>query len=132
MGLSLSEAMTLTGKSRATLARYKHDGCDITDESSLRLFSDHADMRARGRAANLLSDRPTTSGISGPSFPGDSHQAMQALSIIEGLKTAFSKRLEKAKKISDETEVGMLEEELRLLTESHRTLDMMYDGYFGA
>src|SRR5882724_10327343 len=93
--LSLTAAMALTGKSRQTLWRYKNDGCDITEESSLRQFSDHADMRARGRAANLLSDRPSGtnwSQVSGPGFPGDAQKAAQALATLGDLKTAFRKR----------------------------------------
>jgi hypothetical protein len=129
MGLSLSEAMALTGKSRSTLFRYRADGCDISDPESLRQFSDHADLRARGRAANLLFDRPATVATGSPSFPGNSQQALAALDTLAGLKAAFQKRLDKAKKVGDELESGLLAEELRNLTESHRLLDITLEGY---
>ncbi len=110
--MTISEAARLVGKSVKTIRRWKNDGVNVFDESALREHSDFMDLRARGSAAKLAFDRPDapTGTPKGVSFPGDSKQAMQALSIIEGLKTAFSKRLD----------------------ESHRLLDIVLEGYFGA
>jgi hypothetical protein len=127
--MTISEAAKLVNKSEKTIRRWKNDGVDISNAAALREHSEFMDLRARGAAAALAFDRPTTLGISGPSFPGNSQQAIQALAILDALKTAFGRRLEKAKKISDETEVGMLEEELRNLTESHRLLYLVLEGY---
>jgi hypothetical protein len=78
MGLSIAEAIALTGRSRQTLWRWKRDGCDVTDEISLREFSDHADMRARGKATQLVFDRPTSANVGASGFPGDARQALAA------------------------------------------------------
>jgi hypothetical protein len=127
--VTISEAARAVNKSIKTIRRWKNDGVNIFDESALREHSDFMDLRARGSAAKLAFDRPTTPAIGCPSFPGNSQQAAHALSILEGLKASFAKRLDKAKKIGDALEAGMLEEELRMLSESHRMLDAVCEAY---
>lgn len=102
------------------------------DREAVMEHSGFMDIRSRGRAAQLVFDRPVVSNsiqISGPSFPGNSQQAIQALSTLEALKTAFKKRLAKAKAIGDEIESGMLSEELAMISEAHRLLDVVLEGY---
>jgi hypothetical protein len=129
--VTINEASKLIGKSKQTLYRWRADGCNIYDERSLIAYSDMMDMRSVGKSALLVRERPDVCQLAGTSFPGDSDQARHALSILEGLKAAFSKRLEKLKKLEDQTEAEMLAEELNLLSEAARMLDMVIGAYFG-
>jgi hypothetical protein len=128
--MTINEAAAFLGKSTKTIRRYVADGCDLTP-ASLREFSDHADIRARGRAAQLVLDRPAGSAtaIAGSSYPFDASRARAALDTLESLKTAFSKRLAKAQAQSIELEVELLLEELAFLTEAHRLLSITLEGH---
>jgi hypothetical protein len=128
--MTVKDAAIFLGKSTKTIRRYIADGCDLTP-ASLREFSDHADMRARGRAANLVFDRPAGSvtAISGSRMPGDASRALAALDTLESLKTAFSKRLDRARTQSLDLEVELLSEELGMLAESARLLAAVLEGH---
>jgi len=127
--MTVSEAARLVNKSEKTIRRWKNDGVDISNPAALREHSDFMDLRARGAAAAMAFDRPAATSVKGPSFPGDASKALAALDTLESLKAAFQKRLDKAKKIEDELEAGMLAEELNSLTEAHRLLDIVCEGY---
>src|SRR5437868_4637550 len=127
--MTISEAARAVNRSTKTIRRWQNDGIDISNITALREHSDFMDMRSRGASAALVWDRPTTVATGCPSFPGNAQQANIALATLESLKASFGKRLEKARKIGDELETGMLEEELRMLSESHRMLDAVLEAY---
>jgi hypothetical protein len=134
MRLTLQQAMDLTGKSRATIFRYKRNGCDISDPASLQEYSDHADMRAKGKAAQLAWDRPLApgagaTGASGSGVPGGASLANRALSGLFELQSAFSRKLAQAQTIRDVDESEMLAGELSDLQDAHRLLVAVLEGY---
>jgi hypothetical protein len=128
--VTIREAAEITGRSKQTIRRWRAEGVKVDDPQSLLEHSEWMDMRSRGRAANLAFDRPgATAPQSAGNFPGDAKGARHALSVLEGLKASFGNRLDKAKKIGDELETGMLEEELRMLSESGRLLAAVMEAY---
>ena len=121
MSLSIKEAMALVKRSRATIYRFKADGCDITDANSLRQFSDLADMRARGRSANLALDRD---------LGNTSKRGLMALDYmvaeLDRWVTDFKHRLAGT---VDAEERADLTEEIGYLTEARRLVEMVAGGY---
>jgi hypothetical protein len=129
--MTIQQAAEFTGRSPATIRRWRSEGVRIDDYDALMAHADMMDMRSIGKSATLARERPEVNNClqKGPSFPGDAQKASQALATLEGLKSAFSKRLERAKKIGDETEAELLAGELGFLTEAHRLLDITLEGY---
>ena len=122
------------GRSTKTIFRWKAAGVNIFNESELLSHAEHCDLRARGRSAQLVWDRPTgPSAISGstnaPSTFFNTQQALSVLAGLDSLKSAFSKRLAKAQSIGDELESGLISEELAYLTEAHRLVDIVCEGF---
>ena len=127
--MTLSEAAKAVNKSVKTIRRWQRDGIDTSNPTALREHSDFMDMRSRGASAARVWDRPSTATNAAPKMPGDASRALAGLDTLESLKAAFQKRLDKAKKIGDELETGLLSEELVYLTEAHRLLDIVCEGF---
>jgi hypothetical protein len=130
--------------------RYKSEGCDITDPKALLDFSDHADMRSRGRAKNLVFDRSDRTGAAASKhslrsyfgysvpdpdkfydlpFPGDWAKAARAFSILEELKVSFEKRVTDLKPIGHVDSIKLAQDDVLIIEESARLLSMLMEAF---
>jgi hypothetical protein len=125
--LSIKEAAQLAQRSTDSIYRWRANGCNVHDRKALLEYAEHQDLRSRGAARIMSLDRPEPT--SAPSTFFAARQALSALAGLEALKSAFQKRLDRAQAIGDEIESGCLAEELGYLTESHRLLSIMLEGY---
>jgi hypothetical protein len=125
--LSIKEAAQLVQRSTDSIYRWRANGCNVHDRKALLEYAEHQDLRSRGVAKQMSLDRSEPANA--PSAFFNANSALSALSTLEALKSAFSKRLDKARAQSIELETELLSEELGMLTESARLLAAVLEGF---
>ena len=127
--LTLKESAALVNRDIRTIQRWKRDGVNVHDEAALHQHADFMEIRSVGKTAQMLRDLPSGPSASAPSAFFDASRALAALDTLARMQDAFQKRLDRAKAVGDEHEVGMIGEELGYLAEAHRLLSITLEGH---
>jgi hypothetical protein len=144
--MTIRQAAEFTGRSPATIRRWRAEGVRVDDYDALMKHSDMMDMRSVGKSAILARERPDLSASkqsirsyfpTNPDpdaffdlpFPGDWSKANQALAILSELKAAFSNRVEELKPIKHAESDWLAASDLVTITEAHRLLSTILEAF---
>jgi hypothetical protein len=121
--LSVKQICEITGRKKSAVYGWLRQGLVASDEKTVIAWADQLDMSARGRAAELASDRtPAKTSVKAPTIVQKFGAAVDTLASI---KTELESRLAHA----DEDERDLLAGEIRDIGEALRLVAMIGEGF---